>query len=257
MYDDVAARASRTLNAHEAQVHFDLEVTARDAVVDAPYVRAVGLLEGVQRWALRSGALVLLGSLLLNGYQGYRISSLASELRQKEYLVVPGATDFSAVRPNTIPDEVVLAFARFFIENMVSVSHRNIEDRQATMRRYMSPALETALDQELTATTAILKQVRGAEMFTSTRPPEVKRLTVDGGTVFEAKLRGVVERWALDKVLDPVEEVVTLTFKTRENLGPEEPWVFVATDFARRTSEEHAEYENALRRVAHAEGEEP
>lgn len=111
------------------------------STVAAPYVRALATLEYTIRLQRRVGLVVGLAGLGLLVYQQSLVYQLSADLREQDFLVVPGAVDFVRVRPNLIGDKVILSFARFFTERMVSVGHRTMGARYQEMSRYMSPAL--------------------------------------------------------------------------------------------------------------------
>jgi len=222
---------------------------AHAAAVDAPpYVRALAVHEQTTRWVSVSAGLVGLSLLSLVAYQQYRIVGLVEEVRAKEYLVVPGAADFVPVRANMISDRVVTEFADYFVAQMVSVTARNLERRYDAMSRFLTPALEARLAQELATKAELLRALHGAEVWDSLGTPDVRRFTgPNGQSMFEAHLRGRVARYALGEVLQSEVEVVTVTFQTRSALGAEEPWVFEVVDFIRRSEDEHQRHERRQR----------
>lgn len=212
-----------------------------------PYVRAVAVHESTTRLVVGASVVVFVGLLGLVAHQQWRISSLVAEVRAKEFLVVPGASDFVPVRANLIPDRVVTEFVRFFVAQMISVTDRNIDRRYTEMAHFLAPELEGRLDQELVRKAELLRALHGAEVWDAVDEPNVRRLTVDGRAVFEATLRGRVARYALGQVLESELEVVSVTFRTRASLGAEEPWVFEVVDFVRRSEDEHLRFERNQR----------
>jgi hypothetical protein len=220
------------------------------AVTAPPYVRAVAVHEATTRWVGRVGLCLLLSLGGLVGYQQYHIRELGAQLRQKEFLVVPGAADFVPVRANMIPDRVVVEFAAYFVSQMVSVTDSNIERRYQAMGRFLEPALAGKLDQELKRKAAVLRSLHGAEVFEPMGEPVVQRKTVEGKATFEAKVRGRVARYALGQALDSSIEIVTVTFRPRSSLGAEEPWIFEVVELARRTETEQLQFERTQQVVA-------
>jgi hypothetical protein len=226
-------------------------IASEAALVAPPYVRALAVHEQTTRWVSACALCVGVGLVGLVAYQQYRIAGLVSEVRTKEYLVVPGAADFVPVRANMISDRVVTEFADYFSAQMVSVTARNIEHRYDAMARFLTPELEARLTQELSAKAELLRALHGAEVWDVMGKPSVRRFTSpDGKSMFEATLRGRVARYALGEVLKSDVEVVTLTFQTRTALGAEEPWVFEVTDFVRRSEDEHRRVERSHRIAA-------
>lgn len=218
---------------------------ASAAAAAPPYVRAVAVHESTTRWVSRIGLASLAALVGLVAYQQYRIGDLVEQVRTKEFLVVPGAADFVPVRANLIPDRVVTEFVTYFTTQMISVTDGNIDRRYRAMSHFLAPDLEAKFDQELKRKAAVLRSLHGAEVFDALGEPEVQRLTVDGRTVFEAKVRGRVERYALGQSLESAVEVVTVTFRTRSTLGAEEPWVFEVVEFVRRTEDEQVAHERS------------
>ena len=211
------------------------------ATAAPPYVRAVAVHESTTRWVSRVGLTTLGALVCLLAFQQHRISELVHEVRTKEFLVVPGAADFVPVRANMIPDRVVTEFTTYFTTQMVSVTDSNIDRRYRALAHFLTPELEARLTQELERKSAVLRSLHGAEVFDLLGEPEVQRRTVDGRTLFEARVRGRVARYALGQVLGSTIEVVTVTFRTRSALGAEEPWVFEVIEFERRTEDEQLE----------------
>lgn len=247
MLMDLAKAAAERLRRRDADEDGSQQAQVRAAATDAPYVRAVGVYEGVARWVTRAGLVALLGSAGLHACQQRRIHGLAEALRAKDFLVVPGASDFVEVRANLIPDRVVVAFAEYFASQIATVSERTIQGRHDALAHLMSPALEARLEQELSTKAAILREVKGAEVFDQLGTPEIRRVTMHGRPMFEAKVRGRIERYALGRALEASVEVITLRFGTRQHLGPEEPWVFEVAEIERRTEAEQLEYDRSVR----------
>lgn len=227
-----------------------IESEQRHAAATAPpYVRAVAVHETTTRFV---GGVGLLSAGLLIGLvvmQQYRIHALVNEVRTKEFLVVPGAADFVPIRANLIPDRVITEFASYFAGQMISVTDSNIERRYQSMSRFLAPALEAELEQELLRKAAVLRSLHGAEVFDPQGEPEVERKTEEGRAIFVARVRGRVERYALGTVLEGTTEVATIVFRTRSTLGAEEPWVFEVIEFVRRTEDEESAYERTQKVV--------
>lgn len=241
---DVRALLAR-IGAREDSAAATRTAQAAAAAAVPPYVRAVAVHEHTTRIIGRAGLATLLGLLGLVGYQQYQLTALTAQLRAKEYLVVPGAADFVPVRANLIPDRVVTEFVSYLTTQMISVTSNNIERRYEALSHFFAPDLEAKLHQELERKAAVLRSLHGAEVFEQSGAPHVQRTTVGGRTVFEAKVRGRVQRYALGTALEDTTEVVTLTFRTRSTLGAEEPWVFEVVDFVRRTTTEQETFERS------------
>jgi hypothetical protein len=213
------------------------------AAAAPPYVRAVAVHESTTRWVSRVGLCALLSLSALVAYQQYQIRDLVGQLREKEFLVVPGAADFVPIRANLIPDRVITEFATYFVSQLVSVTDQNIERRYQSMERFLAPGLAAKLDQELKRKSAVLRSLHGAEVFDPLGEPSVERTTLEGKATFVAKVRGKVARYALGQMLESSLEVVTVTFRTRTTLGAEEPWVFEVVELVRRTEDEQLQFE--------------
>lgn len=233
------ARAKRTNDEH-----WD---SAQEA---PPYVSSVAVLRSGLRMQRRAGAVLLLGLLGLVCYQQWSIRGLMQDNRTKEFLVVPGASDFLPIRANMIPDASIVSFARYFTDRMISVSDRSLAGRFDELRRFMVPALEVELEEELRSKASLLRDVKGAEIWSNASTPQISRETRgDGQTYFVARITGSVERYALKHTLGMTREVVTLTFRMRNGLSGDDPWIFEVTDFERRTADEQAEWDKAQGRA--------
>lgn len=222
---------------------------AQAALQAPPYVRAVAVYEHTLRLVAGTGlvAVVLLGGLV--AWQQVRISALVQQVRDKDYLVVPGAADFVEVRANMVPDNVIVRFVEYFTTQMVSVTDRNLERRYAALAHFMTPALEARLSQEIERKAAVLRSLHGAEVFDPLGEPQIERIVVGDRVLFEARIRGRIERYALGRALDSSVEVITVQFRTRSSLGADEPWIFEVVEFVRRTEAEQLQLEQTRRVV--------
>lgn len=213
------------------------------------YVRAVAVHKSTTTLLLRACGGLSLGLLALVGWQQMRITELVHEVRAKEFLVVPGAHDFVPIRANLIPDAQLAGFVSYIADQLISVSYRNLQRRTDALAHLMTPGLSAQLDQEVPGKAKLLTSLQGSEVFQPLEAPQITRTTQSGRTQFEATVRGEVVRYALGRQLDSTTEVVTVVFRPRNTLGAEEPWVFEVVDFARRSEDEHHDYERAQRLV--------
>jgi hypothetical protein len=214
--------------------------------VSPPYVQALATLGYTIRLQRRVGILLGVAGLSLFAYQQMTIWNLYGELRTKDYLVVPGAADFVSVRPNLVGDRTIVAFARYFTERMVSVSHRDIEARYGQLEKYMVPALWVHMQRELEQTAAMFKAIHVSEVA-SIRDIEAERRNLSNGkSGFVATVKVVVDRYVGERKHESKEEVVTIIFQT-SHLSGDEPWLFEVVEFVRRSPAEHRQYVIALR----------
>ncbi len=217
------------------------------AVPDMPsHVRTLSSLDAAIRVQRLTNIALLAGLGLIIGWQQVRIHHLMQDLRDQDYLVVPGASDFLRIRANLIPDAAVLEFATYFTERMINVSHRGATERYEAMSQYMSPPLWAAVQRDLSESLPLLSAISGTELFHLSDVTAVRK-TTGNKTAFTATIHGRVEKFAGPRRLADSDEVVTVDFRTAPISG-DEPWIFEVTAFERRSAQEHAEFV-AMRRT--------
>ena len=205
-----------------------------------PYVQSLEILAYTIRQQRRVGVVAGIVALGLLGWQQARIYRLTNDLRDQDFLVVPGAADFMRVRPNLVGDEAVRSFAQYFTERLVSVSYLNLEARYETMARHMAPALWALIQRDLEDTARLFRAVQATEVM-HLEKIEAVRKNLDGGAGFVATLNIVVDRFLGERKLESRDEVVTVVFRT-SGLSADSPWLFEVEEFVRRTPEEHRKY---------------
>lgn len=206
-----------------------------------PYVQSLEVLAYTIRQQRRVGIVLGAVALGLLGWQQVRIYRLTQDLRDQDFLVVPGAADFMRIRPNLVGDEAVRSFAQYFTERLVSVSYLNLEARYEAMARHMSPALWALIQRDLEDTARLFRAVQATEVMHLEKIEAVRKNFDDGASGFVATLNVVVDRFLGERKLESRDEVVTLVFTT-SGLSADSPWLFEVQEFVRRTPEEHRKY---------------
>ncbi len=224
-----------------------IQPTPADGVeATPPYIQSLVVLSSTVQLHKRLNLLLVCGLGGLIAYQQVQLSKVHSQLRNEDYLVIPGAADFVRVRPNLIPDQAAIDFAHYFVEQMCSITYRNAVSRYDGMAAYMSPALSTALEVELAESLPLLRSIQGAELVEFAGDPVAERTTYNGKPVFRATFSATVHRFAGARRLSSIDEHIEVIYQTAPISG-DTPWIFEVIEFSRRSAGEQAEYERAQR----------
>ncbi|CAM6053766.1 unnamed protein product [Sphagnum tenellum] len=81
-------------------------------------------------------------------YSRIEVSRLYSQLREKEFILAPGVTDFTAVTPRAISPTYVEQATLHFLQTLGNLNPQNIDEQYATLTEFMSPQLKIQFEME-------------------------------------------------------------------------------------------------------------
>jgi hypothetical protein len=76
------------------------------------------------------------------------IFSLYGKLRQKEYILAPGVSDFTSASPQTVPDSYVYGAFSDFLSQLGNVNPQNINEQYSALAKSMSSKLRVQFELE-------------------------------------------------------------------------------------------------------------
>ncbi len=109
-----------------------------------------------------------LGLVLLVVFVSSRVevSNLSEKLRNKEYILAPGVSDFIPVAPQSVPDAYIQHAVSDFVATLGSTNPTNIEERYRQLSSMMSPALQVQFNAEAEEWITKVKSENISEMLT-------------------------------------------------------------------------------------------
>ena len=108
--------------------------------------RAALLREKLVLWRVLVGVCALLGIQFVTSR--IEISKLHEKLRTKEYILAPGVQNFTAIAPQSVPDDYVSSAVSDFISSLGNVNSNNIQDAYRGLKKFMSDDLRIRFEEE-------------------------------------------------------------------------------------------------------------
>lgn len=112
------------------------------------------------QWLLLSLAILFATYVVMTRVES---ASLREALRQKEYILAPGVTDFTTASPQTVPDRYVEQAVNDFVSKLGSINATNIDEQYAALTSFMNVTLRVRFEAESEAWKARVKEERLTE----------------------------------------------------------------------------------------------
>ena len=139
----------------------------------------------------------------------YEVNSLEKKLREKEYILAPGALDFATASPQSVSDEYVTSAAMTFINLLGNVNATGIDEQYHRLATFMSSQLRVQFEEEATAWRENVKSENISEILKVTDRHIVA--ISQGG--YRATVLALRERYANGESMGRTEEMIEMTMK--------------------------------------------
>jgi hypothetical protein len=172
-------------------------------------------------------------------FQEYRIRKALSSTLNKDWLVIPGASQFMRVRPGEVSDEVLFSFSDFFIKNIYSFDFLNVEYQYRDLMTYMTPEMRAKFNFENQSKIKKFEKMGVIQYASFDKPSKISQKKKKNGNdvYYEVTYRGTIYRYTHDQKLDPIQEIVTLKFQTSSLENTNRKFFFEVIDIERKNSE--------------------
>lgn len=156
-----------------------------------------------------------------------KLYQVASDMKNREFLLVPGIPDYMKVRPGEMPTVNVLGFSDWFISQYMNFYYGDIDVKYVQLEDYMTPQYR---EQFKIFTNKEIKEVKDlsvSQVYQFEPAKEAKRNTdKNGSTYYTVTYIGKTVRYTNDELLPPSEpQVVVLKFKTAK-IDTTKIWTF-------------------------------
>jgi hypothetical protein len=188
-------------------------------------------------------------SVLIIGLQEWRFHTGLARFATRELVLVPGVVDFMRVRPNSVPDAVVLYFAEYVAGMVGTFNKNNVQARAERVGEFFTPQFRERYMAELRKALPTYNEMSVSEIFSPEMPTRfTSTKDAKGVSHYVVNVRGQLERFSNDLRLRNDVEWMTITFRTTR-IEADRPWFFEVEDITRRTPEELEAFERGRERL--------
>ena len=175
--------------------------------------------------------LITLAAVSVTAFDRITIYRLETQLREKEYILAPGLTDFARVRPGVISSEYVKEFSESLASSLGNFSAREVEERYRTLEKYLANDFRIQFREDTTKQLKLLASNDVAEMFV---PQHTEVKEQENG--FIASVFGQHIRYVAGLKVFEGRHVILFTLK---GVAPQanRPWALEVQNIARQTEE--------------------
>ena len=139
------------------------------------------------------------------------VSGLHKLLREKEYILAPGVSDFTPASPHRVSDSYVDGATTFFLGLLGNVTPNNIVSRYDKLSEFMDAKLKARFDVETSEWINTVKTEEVTEVF-DYQPSNVEVIADENG-FYKATAVGRRERWAGGEYLGFTDEVIEMVLQ--------------------------------------------
>lgn len=139
------------------------------------------------------------------------ILGLQQMLREKEYILAPGVSDFTPASAHAVSDSYVEQATTYFIGLLGNVSTNNVESRFEQLSEFMEAKLKARFDMEVSSWVNTMKAEGVTEVFDY--DPSNLEVIADGKGFYKATVVGRRERWSSGEYLGHTDEVIELVMQ--------------------------------------------
>lgn len=168
------------------------------------------------------------------------IHNLETKLRDKEYILAPGLTDFAKVIPGIISKDYVKEFAESIAVSLGSFSANEVEKHYKELEKYLSSDFRIKFREKTKKDLSLLASNDLAEMF-SVKSTEVKETKLG----FQASVIGTQTRYVSG--LKVYEGSHAIVFELKGVVpSSNTPWALVIQDISRLSEEEYLKQQRKM-----------
>lgn len=156
-----------------------------------------------------------------------QLMKVANDMKNREFLLIPGVPDYIKVRPGEMPTANVLGFSDWFISQYMNFYYGDIDQKYNQLEDYMDPEFREQFKLFTKKSVKEVKDLSVTQVYEFSPATEAKRTTNKNGSVyFTVAYVGKTVRYTNDEQLPPTEpQVVVLKFKT-SRIDTTKMWLF-------------------------------
>lgn len=165
----------------------------------------------------------------------FRIHKALKSVLNKEWIVIPGATNFQKVRPGEISDDVLFGFTDWFVKQLGTFDYQDVELQYNELEKYMAPEMRVKFSVENKAKIDKYKKFSVVQYIQFSKPDKIfQKVDNNGEIYYEVTYNGVINRFTNDEKLKPISEILTLKFTTSSLENTNRKWFFEVQDIQRK-----------------------
>ena len=152
---------------------------------------------------------ILILSAVLVGYFAIsrsEIHSLYKKLREKEYILAPGVSDFTAASPQGVPDRYVNDAVTDYLAQLGNVTAGNIDEQYNLLTESMSPQLKVKFSSEAADWKSQVKSENISELLTVTQ----KEIVTDGNGRYKVTALARRDTYIANEYVGHKDEVIEM-----------------------------------------------
>lgn len=156
-----------------------------------------------------------------------KLYQVANEMKNREFLLIPGVPNYMKVRPGEMPTVNILGFSDWFVSQYMNFYYGDIDAKYSQIEDYMSPQYREQFKLFTKKEIKDVKDLAVTQIYQTPPANETKRSTEKNGvTYYTVTYIGNTIRYTNDQVLPPSEpQVVILKFKT-SRVDTTKMWLF-------------------------------
>lgn len=182
--------------------------------------------------------ILIAATVVVFSIEEYRLHKALKSILNKEWLVIPGATNFMKVRPGEISDDVLFSFSDWIVRQLETFDYMNVDEQYHELEKYMSPEMRVKFSLEKKQKIEKYKKLGVVQFISFSKPSQIYQKNNDSGdSYYEATYRGSIQRYSNDEKLKPISEVITVKFTTSSLDNTNRKWFFNCIDIQRQYSE--------------------
>ncbi len=134
------------------------------------------------------------------------IHALHKKLREKEYILAPGVSDFTVASPQGVPDRYVSDAVNDFLSQLGNVTAGNIDEQYASLSESMSPQFKVKFSAEASDWKSQVKTENISELLTVTQ----KEILTDGNGKYKVTALGRRDTYIANEYVGHKDEVIEM-----------------------------------------------
>jgi hypothetical protein len=168
----------------------------------------------------------------------YEKHLLNKKLDGREVFFVPThIPNILKLRANTLSDSLVFEFTDWFITQLGNINFDMVEEKFATLTKYMSPDLRTHFLREMRPKADLWKMRRVDQTISHEKVKRFDRKTNGRNTDFVVSTWATIRKYVDGREQPPEREHITVVFRTSP-VDSEKSWLFEVVDLVRKNPQE-------------------
>lgn len=185
--------------------------------------------------------MLAVGMLILVITDRITIHDLEAKLREKEYILAPGVTNFAKVTPGIISKDYVTEFAESIAVSLGSFSANEVEKRYKDLEKYLTGDFRIKFREKTKKDLSLFASNDLAEMF-SVKSTEI----TENKSGFGASVFGTQTRYVSGLKVFEGPHVITFSLKAAAP-GANSPWALEIQDISRLSEDEYRKQQRSIK----------